>query len=285
MCVEQPSTYPLAVREVVAVRAPRRKRAVSATLAGMNWHLQCSDGRTLALASDTDVTVGAAGNASLRLPNVPEHCATLHCSDDDAWLQVPTSEVHVGVNGRPVQRLARLRAGDRICFGSVCVDLVASGRQERVGSDVADFFLRVRSGAGSGSVHRGPVLHLDTEGHVVSAAAGVVGLILADGSVRLDPSGARVRLNGLSVEDEVTAVDGDQIQLGQCRYIVETLAAPPPEMITQRLPDGAVPRVTDTDEDASAVPAAHTSSGLWGLILLAAVIASGVAVLLYFHNH
>lgn len=239
----------------------------------------------LPLASDTDVTVGAAGNAQLRLPTLPERCATIHCSDDDAWLQVLASEAHVGVNGRPVQRLSRLRAGDRICFGSACVDLVASGRQAPAGTQVADFFLRVRSGARSGSVHRGPALHLDAEGEVVSAAAGVVGLVLADGVVRLDPNGARVRLNGLPVNAEVTTLDGDQIQLGQRRYIVETLAAPPPEMVTQRLSDGAVPVVADTQAQLPVAPAPHANSGLWGLILLAATIASGVAVLLYFHNH
>src|SRR5690606_32153525 len=136
--------------------------------------------------------------------------------------QVLVTDSLVGVNGRPVQHLSRLRAGDRICFGSSCVDLVAGEGCAPTGT-VADFFLRVRNGARSGTVHRGPVLHLDAEGEVVSAAAGVVGLILADGVVRLDPNGAGVRLNGLPLTAEVVTVDGDQLQIGQRRYIVETL--------------------------------------------------------------
>lgn len=249
----------------------------------MNWHLQCPDGRSLALAADADTLVGAAGNAQLKQPALPERCAIFQRGGDDVWLQVLADDAHVGVNGRPVQRLSRLRAGDRVCFGSFCVDLVTTERPMDARLDVADFFLRVRNGAGSGNVHCGPVLHLDKEGEVVSAAAGVVGLILADGAVRLDPDGAALRLNGSPVSGEVITVDGDQIQLGQRRYIVETLAAPPVESVTQRLSADAVPVLADTLADASAKPATQTG-GLWGLILLAAVIAAGVAILLYFHN-
>lgn len=249
----------------------------------MNWHLQCPDGRSLALAADAETLVGAAANAQLKQPDLPERCAIIQRSGDDVWLQVLADEAHVGVNGRPVQRLSRLRAGDRVCFGSCCVDLVTTQAPERSGLDVARFFLRVRNGAGSGNVHCGPVLHLDRDGEVVSAAAGVVGLILADGAVRLDPDGAPLRLNGNPVRGEVIVVDGDQIQLGQRRYIVETLAAPPPESVTLRLAEDAVPVVADTVDAASAPPATQTS-GLWGLIVLAAVIAGAVAILLYFHN-
>lgn len=249
----------------------------------MNWQLQCPDGRRLPLAADVDTLVGASGQAQVKLPSPPERCALLHRNDNDVWLQVLTDDAQVGVNGRPVQRLSRLRAGDRVCFGGYCVDLLVNERPATACSEVADFFLRVRNGAQSGTVFRGPVLHLDGEGAVVSAAAGTIGLILADGAVRLDAGGGGVRLNGCPVTDEVVVTDGDQIQVGQRRYIVETLAAPPPELVTQRLPESDMPDTSDPALNTRPVPSSQTG-GLWGLILLAAVIASGVAILLYFHN-
>lgn len=261
--------------------SPRSTVPVSATLAAMEWHLQCPDGRRLTLAADVDMLVGAAGNAQLKLPALPDRCALLQRRGDDVWMQVLATDTQVGVNGRPVQHLSRLRAGDRVCFGSSCIDLVAAGRGVPGTDTVADFFLRVRNGARSGNVHRGPVLHLDDHGEVVSAAAGVVGLILVEGSVRLDPNGSAIRLNGTPLKETVTVVDGDQLQIGQRRYIVETLAAPPPEQATQRLEVDDIPLVADV---ASARPAAQQAGGLWGLIVLAAVIAGAVAILLYFNN-
>lgn len=248
----------------------------------MNWHLQCPDGRTVPLAEDSDTLVGAVAHAQVRLATLPERCAVIQHLDGDVWLQVLAEDAHVGVNGRPVQRLSRLRAGDRICFGGTCIDLVRPERPGPAGR-VADFFLRVRNGPRSGNVHRGPVLHLDEEGEVVSAAAGRVGLVLADGAVRLAPNGTRLRLNGVPVTGEVVAVDGDQIQIGQRRYLVETLDAPQEcDVPTQRM---AVQVGPDADgNDAGTRPAAGHASGLWGLVLLAALIASGVAVLLYFHS-
>src|SRR5690606_14023760 len=186
-------------------RGARRKVPISVTLAAMNWHLQCPDRRTVPLAEDSDTLVGAAAHAQVRLATLPERCAVIQHLDGDVWLQVLAEDAHVGVNGRPVQRLSRLRAGDRICFGGTCIDLVRPERPGPAGR-VADFFLRVRNGPRSGNVHRGPVLHLDEEGEVVSAAAGRVGLVLADGAVRLAPNGTRLRLNGVPVTGEVVAV-------------------------------------------------------------------------------
>lgn len=243
----------------------------------MTWRLLRPDGPALALAAGTDLLAGSAPGCALPLagPGMPARLAALGCEGDDAWLQVFAGDPQVGVNGRPVRALARLHAGDRICLGTLCLDLVGPEPQARAGvAGIDAFALRVRGGRGSGGLLHGPVLHLDAEGGQVSAAAGAVGLILAEGRLQLDPGRTAVRVNGHRVESALALQADDQVQVGPRRYQVETIGVPEPESVTERLPAYAQP-------DA---PARAQTGGLWWLVGIAAVIAAAVAALLYFHG-
>jgi hypothetical protein len=244
----------------------------------MTWRLLRPDGPALAFAAGSDLRAGSAPACAVRLtmPGVPGELAALVRDGDEAWLQVFASEPQVGVNGRPVQALARLQVGDRVCLGALCLDLAGAEPQARASvAGIESFALRVRGGRGSGGLLHGPVLHLDREGAEVSAAAGAVGLILADGRLRLVPGEAQVRVNGHRVDADLVLQADDQLQVGPRRYQVEIIGTPAPESVTARLPAYA---------EAGDGSARGESGGSWWLIGIAAVIAAAVAALLYFHG-
>jgi hypothetical protein len=244
----------------------------------MTWRLHRPDGPALALVAGSDLLAGSGPGCAVHLatPGVPERLAALGCEGDDAWLQVFAADPQVAVNGRPVRMLARLHAGDRICLGALCLDLAGAPPQARAGvGGIDSFALRVRGGRGSGALLHGPVLHLDADGGEVSAAAGAVGLILAEGRLHLDPGRAVVRVNGHRVDAALALQAEDQVQVGPRRYQVETIGVPEPESVTERLPAYA---------GTGDAPVRAQSGGLWWLVGIAAVIAAAVAALLYFHG-
>jgi hypothetical protein len=244
----------------------------------MTWRLLRPDGPALALAAGSELLAGSAPGSAVHLagPGVPARLAALRRDGDDAWLQVSAADPQVAVNGRPVRALARLHAGDRICLGALCLDLAGPAPQAREsGASIEAFALRVRGGRGSGGLLHGPVLHLDAEGGQVSAAAGAVALILVEGRLRLAPGQAAVRVNGHRVDAELALQADDQVQVGPRRYQVETIGAPVPESVTERLPAHA---------GAGEPPPRPPSGALWWLVGIAAVIAAAVAALLYFHG-
>lgn len=244
----------------------------------MSLLLQCAEGRSLPLGGMQDLLVGAGEECALRLRggSVPARLAGLYAEQGEAWLRVADADPLVCVNGRPVRALARLRPGDRICFGTVCADLVDAAPPAQPPAVVTGFALRVHGGPGSGRLLHGPTLHLDAAGEVVSAAAGVVGLILVDGVVHLDPDGAPVRVNGRAIAAEQPVAGGDQIQVGTRRYLLEASVAPPVPAIEPEPP---------VAEPAIDAPAGRSDqAGLWWLIAIAALIAATVTTLLYFHD-
>jgi hypothetical protein len=249
----------------------------------MTWTLQCPDGQKAALQSGEALIAGSAQACPLRLQGagVPLQLAELSRNGPDAWLCVLETDPPVGLNGRPVQSLARVLPGDRVCFGAFCVDLLGeelAGR--RPGRPAQSFALRARGGIGSGELHHGPALYFDADGHIVSAAAGGVSLMLVGDEIRLDPGSLPVRINGHAVTTPIRLEGGDQLQIGPRRFMVEALNAFALEQATQR-----VPAISLGDLE-SALPASVTGDrgGLWWLIAMAAVIAAAIAALLYFHR-
>ena len=244
----------------------------------MTWRLHRPDGPALAFVAGSDLLAGSAAGCAIPLaaPGMPGRLAALSRDGDEAWLQVFAADPQVAVNGRPVRALARLQAGDRICLGALCLDLAGAAPQARAAAGGIDAFaLRVRGGRGSGGLLHGPVLHLDADGGEVSAAAGVVALILVEGRLQLDPGRAVVRVNGHRVDAALALQAEDQVQVGPRRYQVETIALAEPDSVTERLPAYA-----GTGEE----PVRAQSGGLWWLVGIAAVIAAAVAALLYFHG-
>jgi hypothetical protein len=250
----------------------------------MNWLLQCPEGQRLALTSGTDILVGSDDECALRLrgPGVPARLGVLSGTQDDVWLRIGAGEFPVGVNGRPVRALSRLVAGDRVCFGTFCVDLQIDPdtpvRREPVALDA--FALRVRNGIGAGHLHHGPVLHLDADGEVVPATAGRIALSLKDGRIRLAPGDQSVRINGHPAVSDVELVVTDQVHVGTRRYLVEGVSTRVPEPVTVRM----AAMSESMDDDAIGAPARGDRGALWWLIAIAGLIAALVSALLYYHG-
>lgn len=247
----------------------------------MSW-LRSSDGRRLPLTSDVGLEVGGAEGCALRLQgaDVAPRVASVRLAYGDVWLDVHAVEPPIAVNGRPVRALARVSAGDRICFGTFCVDVLGDAPAARAPTACcAAFALRVRGGTDSGVLQHGPLLHLDGEGRIVSAAAGRVSVALAEREVRLDPGGETVTVNGHSVEEPTLLHDCDQIRIGTRRYVVERT----PAFDAAAVPEIPAPEIGDVDGE-QAPEAAGDGGSLWWLIGIAALIAATVSALLYYHG-
>lgn len=229
----------------------------SATLRAMIEQLRLADGTLLPLP-EPGQRLALAG-------------AELESDPPGAWLTVLDAGAGVVVNGRPVQSLAWLHAGDRVCVGNIGFDLLGPPPPETT-LPVRSFLLRRRGGAGAGSLVDGPVLSFDGEGQPVSAAAAALTVALSGGRLGVRSAGAPAWLNGRPLESEAVLVPGDQLRIGRARYLVEALPEPAPEPVTRRLPAA----------DAAPVAAAGgNASGLGWLVLLAAVLAVAIALLIY----
>lgn len=249
----------------------------------MSLILQCPEGQRLTLdASGLAVGGGADCAVALRGTGVPDRLALLVWEYGDAWLRVSAAEPPVAVNGRPVQSLARLHAGDRVCFGAFCIDLLGRQAEDDPQVDpIEAFVLRARGGGGSGAVLAGPVLHLDAGGEVVSAAAGVVALIRSQNRVELTAAADSARVNGWPVSGPVTLLPGDQLQIGARRFQLEVIATPAVDF-EGSAPDESIEARSEPETE----PTSETSEsyGLWWLIALSALLAAAISALLYFRT-
>lgn len=229
------------------------------------------------------MAVGSAEDCALRLRGhgVPERLAIVSRVETDVWLRVLASDPPIALNGRPVRSLARALPGDRLCFGTFCVDLVGDGLQDRpLPFSIMAFALRVRGGIGSGELHHGPIVHLNAAGDVVSPAAGTIEVTLIDGEIHLKPGDAAVCVNGQPIRTALQVLPDDQVQVGLRRFQIEAIANAVPEAIVQRLPVQSSPAEAATEK----IGTSAENGGLWSLIGIAALIAASVAALLYFHG-
>lgn len=247
----------------------------------MSW-LQDSEGRRLALP-DTDLKVGSGASCALRVEgaDVPPLLASLRRAWGEVWLGVHAADPPVAVNGRPVRAMARVCPGDRICFGTYCVDVLGAPPADREDDACcAAFVLRVRGGTDSGLLQHGPLLHMDDEGRVVSAAAGRISVALVGRRLHLDPDGATVSVNGHVLDGAVLLQDRDQIRIGTRRYVVERT----PVVDAPATPAVPTDTVDETDDAVAAVEPRSEGGSLWFLIGIAALIAALIAFLLYYHG-
>ena len=240
--------------------------------------LQSPNGERWPLPPGQVLEIGLDANGALVLagPAVIQRLASLSADGREAWLTVTAGKLSTCVNGRPIQCMARLLAGDRICFGDTCLDVIGAAPGDHNDAEPANTYaLRRRSGIGSGNLTQGGLIHLDRQGEPVSAAGGVVGLVLAEGSVYLDPGDAEVRVNGHRVHAEVSLTDGDNIQVGRQRYTLEVYRSPVFDM-------PAAPEEAEHAFTASPMPVRRGQHGLWWLLVAAAGTAAVLAGLLYF---
>ncbi len=244
----------------------------------MDLMLQSSNGERLPLVPGAALDFCLDGSGGLRLApqEAAGRLASVVADGREAWLDVAGAEPTTCVNGRPVRRKARLLAGDRVCFGDACLDVIgAMPGGSRCTDPVSAYALRRRGGVGSGSMMPGGLIHLDRQGEPVSAAAGVVGFVLADGAVYLDPGDAEVRVNGHQVISEVLVVDGDSIQVGRQRYTLEAQISPALQT-SEPIPD------SELDIDIAVPSAKRGHIGLAWLVAAAAAAAALISALLYF---
>ena len=201
------------------------------------------------------------------------------------WLQVSNDRVNVHVNGRPVRRMACLRAGDQINIEGQ--DIHVLGRHPL--ASTAQQVPALLRGHG-GSIH-GMAFALDR--NWVAGSSGQADIVLEDKSlpalyVRIQRQGelvdlqvlgggAAVLVNGQPCH-QTSLLAGDQVQLqAGMRLVLEA-----PEML---LPAAvaAEPAAVDKATGAERPPVGNSSRLSWSWLLLAAIGSAAVlAALLLF---
>lgn len=209
------------------------------------------------------------------------------------WLQVAAGIRGVHVNGRPVQRMALLRAGDTVYLDGAEILVQAShqGLDAVPPADPADnsdprIVLR-----GVGGKHHGRAFTLTQPclvGRAPDAAIRIDDPDFAERHAQLERRGDRVLLrgsgsaasmvNGVAVRDALLAA-GDQVAFGsQHRFLVE--------VPWQEAPGEATGLADDSNQDgagSNAAPVNKPSMRRWPWLLLAALfLAAMLSALLLF---
>lgn len=218
--------------------------------------------------------------------------ALLRVSNDrrGIWLTVTEDRLGVHVNGRPVQQVAMLRAGDSI-HTQGCELLLYAANDDRDRAPAAT----VRDPAGNlrlalrgvGGPHHGRSLSLDKPRKVGSAAGAdlrIEGAGIAPEHALLEASGgqamlrraaADVLLNGRPVREAVLR-SGDQIVFGaQHRFVLE---GPPPSV---PLPAPRTQPQADADAPVVAPDRRWIQRVPW-LLVTAGLLAAALSALLVF---
>ncbi|TLX21430.1 MULTISPECIES: FHA domain-containing protein [Thermomonas] len=254
-------------------------------------HLRFCDGRQPDLPLEPGVH--ALGRTAVGLgPVAADGPALLQLCNDrrGIWMTVTEGMRGVHVNGRPVQQVAMLRAGDSIhADGSEL--LLYAANDDRTPSPSTS---AVRDPAGNlrmvlrgvGGPYHGRCISLDRPCHVGSAAAadlriegaGIAAehalLEAGNGQALLRNAAADVLVNGRPLRQAVLH-SGDQIAFGvQHRFVLE---GPPPPAAEQ--PRTAPP----TEADAPPVPPRRRwTQGVPWLLLAALLLAAALTALLVF---
>ena len=203
------------------------------------------------------------------------------------WMTVAPGTRGIHVNGRPVQQLAMLRAGDSIHVDGQELLLVGTREEQPLPASPA------RPGEGSlrlvlrgiGGDHHGRSLSLEKprrigssaradlriDGHGIAPEHAVLELV--DGQPLLHQTAAEVLVNGSAVRQAVLQA-GDQLVFGgRHRFVLE---GPPPSAAAV-----AGPRSLPT-ADAPPAPHPHWSRRVPWLLVVALLLAAGLWALLVF---
>lgn len=211
------------------------------------------------------------------------------CMDRRGWvLEVLPDATRVYVNARPVRERAILRPGDTLSVGDcrmlLCVDDAPEARALPGLPEQEPYTVALRAIAGPLSGQVLPVLErleLGPHGRLPldlpqGETASLV-IFWRDGQLRLETeqsleSRYPVRVNG-SATHQTVLLPGDQIGIGMHRFALDAPGLEPePEIIVPDPPAEPLP------EDI-----AGPRGEVWWLIATAAVLALGIALLLFVH--
>jgi hypothetical protein len=209
--------------------------------------------------------------------------------DRRGWvLEVLPDATRVYVNARPVRERAILRPGDMLSVGDcrmlLCADEVPDGRSSPDMPEQECCTVALRAVAGPLSGHVLSIadrLELGPHGRMPldlpQGETATLAVVWRDGTLCLETdqsvdSRYPARVNGV-VAQQTVLLPGDQIGIGMHRFLVDAPGLEPePEFVMPEPPPEPLP------EDA-----AGPRGEVWWLIVTAAVLALGIALLLFAH--
>lgn len=238
---------------------------------------------------DGPIRIGSAPGDDIILagPGVERHHASIEQGRCGLVLTVTPGCARVYVNARAVREQALLHYGDTVTLGNHKLRIIAdsapihddaAAAAAPARNDIGPVCLRIVSGTDSGqALEVGPALHLGVGCRHFGTLPFACRVERVGGGLRLQTDGTPVRINGWRCQRAALA-DGDQIALGEHRLLVEApglrYAA-----YTAQLPPAPTPMVAN----APTPPAVERSQlGIWVLVLVAALLAAGTALILYF---
>ncbi len=285
----------LIVRKLAAESKPQRGMLVSRVVENLRLHFGNRQQPDRALVTGVHRIVREASGLLGVGDNAQGALLAQFCMDRRGlWLQVASGIRGIHVNGRPVQRMALLRAGDTVYLDGAEILVQAShqGLDAVPPADPADssdprIVLR-----GVGGKHHGRAYALSQPclvGASLNAAIRIDDPGFADRHAQLERRGDRVLLrdlgsssgsmvNGVAVRDALLA-SGDQVAFGsQHRFLVE---------VPWQEASGDAPEFTDDSVQegtgADYAPAKMHSLRRWPWLLLAALfLAAMLSALLLF---
>jgi pSer/pThr/pTyr-binding forkhead associated (FHA) protein len=251
-----------------------------------------------------DLALGAGVHALGRLPHGlgpvanDDHWLLQVCNDRRGiWMTVADHVPGVHVNGRPVQHLALLRAGDSIhvdgnelLLAATSVQPVPAHHSGATRDPIASLRYALR---GVGGSHHGRSLSLDQPRRIGRGAGvdiridgpGLDGsgiaehhatILLDGGQVLLRAEGGAVLLNGQRVR-EARLQAGDQIAFdAQHRFVLE---GPPTAALASLRPSASA---CPDDVEAPPLPPPHWAQRVPWLLVAAVLLAAGLSALLLF---
>ncbi|MBB3227060.1 hypothetical protein FHW69_001661 [Luteibacter sp. Sphag1AF] len=221
-------------------------------------------------------------------PQVAAHHVSILKDRRGLTLEVAPSVGRVYVNARPVRERALLRAGDSLSIGD-CRMLIRDDddieQRELIPATDAHCTVALRPVAGPLSGRTLPVgdrlelgaPHSAWPLELPQGDAAVLSIYWHDGALRLDgsrvPARHALRLNGVRVV-QASLQPGDQIGVGAHRFVLDGPGwSAEPVIVPAPAPE---PEVLPED-------AAGPRGEVWWLILTAALLALGIAVVLFVH--
>lgn len=244
--------------------------------------------------------VHAVGRDSEGLPSLvddPGAALAEFCVDRrGVWLQLHDGVRGVHVNGRPVRRMAMLRAGDSVYIDGVELLLLGEEPRSPASTDTGRYQGPRMVLRGVGGQHHGRSFTLDQPRRVGRAADADIRIVEAgfaeqhavierhdEGALLRDlGSSAGILVNGYQVS-EVLLQPGDQVVFdAQHRFVVESpkssTAAPAPSMPDDADDDGAA--ATDKPRQATQRPSSIRRMP-W-LLLAALMLSAALSLLLLY---